>query len=153
MFRAMFSSSVLVCILLVVVACGVCLAETVNINPHKIVLNAQGASDDVQANVHIILDGAWVVDFDVTLALNDGDGDIVVAEAESAFYCVLDDILIVGFDRTALQDNPDVQAMANKTVTATVTGTVTVEDANGDETTTSFSGSDLVEIVAPGKKG
>ena len=51
MFRAMFSSSGLVCILLVVVACGVCLAETVNINPHKIVLNAQGASDDVQANV------------------------------------------------------------------------------------------------------
>ena len=149
MFRAMFDNRVLACVLLVVVACGVCLAETVNINPHKIVLNAQGASDDVQANVHIILDGAWVVDFDVTLAL---DG-IDVAEAESAFYCVLDDILIVGFDRTTLQNNPDVQDMANKTVTATVTGTVTVENADGEEITTSFSGSDLVEIVAPGKKG
>ncbi len=149
MFRAMFSSRVLACILLVVVACGVCLAETVNINPHKIVLNAQGASDDVQANVHIILDGVWVVDFDVTLTL---DG-IVVAEAESAFYCVLDDILIVGFDRTTLQNNPDVQALANKTVMATVTGTVTVENADGEETTTSFSGSDLVEIAAPANKG
>lgn len=152
MFRAMFNSRVLTCILLVVVACGVCLAETVNINPHKIVLNAQGASDDVQANVSIILVGA-VVDFDVTLALDDGDGDIVVTEAESAFYCVLDDILIVGFDRTTLQNNPDVQAMANKTVTATVAGSVTVKNVDGDEITKSFSGSDLVEIVAPGKKG
>ena len=40
-------------VLLVVVVGGVCLAQTVNINPHKIVLNAQGASDDVQANVSI----------------------------------------------------------------------------------------------------
>jgi len=145
----MFSNRVLVCVLLIVMASGVGLAETVNINPHKIVLNAQGAADDVQANVHIILDGAWVVDFDVTLAL---DG-IVVADAESAYYCALDDILIVGFDRTSLQENPDVQALANEIVTATVIGTVTMENADGDQTTVSFGGSDLVEIVAPGKQG
>ena len=132
---------------------GLCWAETVNINPHKIVLNAQGASDDVQANVRIILPGARVVDFDVTLAF---DG-VFVAKAESAYYCVLDDILIVGFDRTELQDNPDVQAMANTTVMATVNGTVTVEVKNLDGSTTpmnvSFGGSDAVEIVAPGAKG
>ncbi len=149
MFKTMFSNRVLVCVLLIVMASGVGLAETVNINPHKIVLNAQGAADDVQANVHIILDGAWVVDFDVTLAL---DG-IVVADAESAYYCALDDILIVGFDRTSLQENPDVQALANEIVTATVIGTVTMENADGDQTTVSFGGSDLVEIVAPGKQG
>jgi len=144
----MFSNRVLACVLLIVMVCGVGLAETVNINPHKIVLNAQGASDDVQANVHIVLAGARVVDFDVTLALN----GTVVAEAESAFYCVVDDILIVGFDRTSLQDNPDVQDLANQTVTATVIGTVTVENAAGDQTTVGFSGSDTVEIVAPSKK-
>ena len=135
-------------ILLVVIVSGVCWAETVNINPHKIVLNAQGAADDVQANVNIVLPGAPVVGFKVTLSLN----DIVVAEAESAFYCVLDNILIVGFDRTKLQSNQDVQLMANNTVTATVTGTVTVENADGDEMVVSFSGSDTVEIVEPGKK-
>ena len=124
-------------------------AETVNINPHKIVLNAQGAADDVQANVRIILPGVWVAGFDVTLAF---DG-VVVAEAESAYYCVLDDILIVGFDRTELQNNDDVQTMANTTVTATVDGTVTVRNSDGVETTVSFGGSDAVEIVAPGAKG
>ena len=124
-------------------------AETVNINPHQIILNAQGASDDVQANVGIILPGARVVDFDVTLSL---DGS-VVAQAESAFYCVLDGILIIGFDRASLQSNPDVQAMANKTVTAIVTGTITVKNADGEEITTSFTSSDMVEIVAPGNKG
>ena len=145
----MLSNRILACVLLIVMTSGMGLAEAVNINPYKIVLNAQGASDDVQANVHIILDSASIVDFYVTLAL---DG-IVVAEAESAFYCVVDNILIVGFDRTSLQANPDVQAMANETVTATVIGTVTVINADGDETTTVFGGSDSVEIVAPGKQG
>ena len=134
---------------LVVLVSGICWGETVNINPYKIVLNAQGASDDVQANVRIVLPGSRVVDFDVTLAL---DG-VVVAEAESAYYCVVDDMLLVGFDRNELQNNPDVQALANSTVTATVTGSVTVTNADGVETTVSFGGSDTVEIVAPGAKG
>ena len=134
-------------VLLVAAVGGLCLAETVNINPFKIVLNAQGASDDVQANIHIVLPGARITDFDATLSL---DGK-VVAEAESAYYCAIDDMLIVGFDRTDLQNNPDVQAMANTTVTATVVGTVTVLNADGDEVTASYSGSDNVEIVGPGK--
>jgi len=127
---------------------GIVLAVPVNINPHKIVLNAQGEFDDVQANVHIVLPGAKIVDYDATLSF---DG-IEVAVAESAFYCVLDDILIVGFDRTELQENEDVQDMANTTVKAIVDGSVTVIDGDGDEITTTFSGSDSVEIVAPGKK-
>jgi len=145
MFKAMCSNRLLAFVLLIV-ASGIGLAETVNINPHKIVLNAQGAADDVQANVHIVLAGSSVEDFYVTLAL---DG-IEVAQAESAFYCVLDDILIVGFDRTDLQNNEDVQDMANTTVEATVTGWVLMA---GEVTPTSFSGSDSVEIVAPGKQG
>jgi hypothetical protein len=146
MLRAMCKSWVLAGVLLVVVASGLCWAETVNINPHKIVLNAKGASDDVQANVRIILDGAWVEEFGVKLFLDGKE----VADAESAFYCVLDDILIVGFDRTELQNNKDVQDMANTTVTATVTGWVLMA---GDTEPTEFSGSDTVEIVAPGKNG
>jgi len=152
MFRTMRSSVLLAGVLLVAAVCGVCLAETVNINPHKIVLNAQGAADDVQANVHIVLPYAPVVDFDVTL-LFDGKK---VAEAESAFYCVIDDILIIGFDRESLQDNQDVQDMANKTVPATVDGYVTVEYADGVQKKIHFISSgegDIVEIVKPGKKG
>lgn len=152
MFRAMCKGCVLAGVLLVVVVSGLCWAETVNINPHKIVLNAKGASDDVQANVSIDLDGAWVVDFDVTLTL-ELEGLVAEIKAESAFYCAPDDILIVGFDRTELQKNENVKAMANETVTATVAGTVTVRDAAGDETTASFNGSDTVEIVAPAKNG
>ena len=147
MFGTMSSKVLLASVLLVAAVSGVCLAETVNINPHKIVLNATGAADDVQANVHIVLPSAWIVEFNATLSF---DG-IDVAQAESARYCLIDDILIIGFDRTSLQD--DVQDMANKTVTATVEGSVTVINALGDETSVSFSGSDTVEIVKPGKKG
>jgi len=148
MFRAMCKGCVVAGVLLVAVVGGLCWAETVNINPHKIVLNAKGAFDDVQANVNIALPGATIVDYEVTLAL---DGK-VVAYAESAFYCVWDNILIVGFDRTKLQDNEDVQDMANTTVKATVDGWVTVKKPDGEEVTRSFNGSDTVEIVAPSKK-
>ena len=145
----MSSRILLAGLLLVAAPSGVCLAETVNINPHKIVLNAVGAADDVQANVHIVLPGARIVEFDVTLFFN----GIPVAQAESARYCLIDDMLIIGFDRTSLQDNKDVQKMANKTVTAAVDGSVTVAIADDDEIPVSFSGSDTVEIVQPGKKG
>jgi len=152
MFRTMSSRVLLVGVLLLAISSGVCLAVTVNINPHKIVLNAEGKADDVQANIPIILASAKIVEFDVILSFNDGTGNIAVAEAESARYCLIDDMLIIGFDRTELQDNPDVQDMANSTVEATVEGSVTVINADGDEIVTGFCGSDMVEIVKPGKK-
>ena len=148
MFRATRSRVLLTGVLLVAAVSGVCLAETVNINPHKIVLNAKGAADDVQANVHIVLPGARIVEFDATLSFN----GIVVAQAESARYCLIDDMLIIGFDRDSLQDNQDVQDMANTTVEATVEGYVIVEIAGGVQIETCFSGSDMVEIIKPGKK-
>jgi len=153
MFRTMRSRVLLAGVLLVAAVSVVCLADAilevnVNINPHKIVLNAQGNADDVQANVHIDLASADITAFEATLSFDGTE----VAEAESAFYCLIDDILIIGFDRTSLQDNEDVQDMANTTVEATVNGSVTVINAYGDETTKIFSGSDWVEIVKPGKK-
>ncbi len=148
MFRTMSSRALLAGVLLVAAVSVVCLAETVNINPHKIVLNAEGEADNVQANIPMVLPSARIVDFDVTLEFN----DIVVAQAESARYCLIDDMLIIGFDRTDLQNNPDVQDMANSTVTAAVDGYVTVENSVGDKTTRSFSGTDMVEIVKPGNK-
>ena len=148
MFRATSNRVLLTGVLLVAAVGGLCLAETVNINPHKIVLNADGNADDVQANIPMVLPSARIVDFAVTLSFN----GTVVAEAESARYCLIDDMLIIGFDRTELQDNPDVQNMANSTVTAKVEGSVTVRNADGKKETTEFSGSDKVKIVAPGKK-
>jgi len=148
MFRTMSSRVLLAGVLLVAVVMAVCLAEeivNVSINPYKIVLNAQGAADDVQANVSIGLSSARIPVFDVELWFDDE----LVAEAVSARYCLIDHILIIGFDREKLLANPDVIAMGNSIVEATVAGTVT--DNNG--LTKEFSGSDMVEIVAPGKNG
>ena len=122
-------------------------AEHVSICPHKIILNAEGQSDDVQAIVEIVLPSAYLESFEAVLYL---DG-VKVAVAESAYYCALDDNLIIGFDRTDLQNNPDVQALAGQTVVAEVVGSVVVD--RGDELVeVSFSGSDTVEILKPGNK-
>jgi len=126
---------------------GSVLGETVNVCPHKIVLNAEGNSDDVQAIVRMVLPSADIVSFDVVLRFDGVD----VAVAESAFYCIVDDNLIVGFDRQELQSNPDVIALAGQEVLATVEGHVVVS-VGGALFTREFSGSDYVEIVKPGKK-
>ena len=148
MLKAMFSSRVLMGVLLIAVVIGICWAVEVvtvrvSINPYKIVLNAKVDEDvDVQANIPGTGLGASVTGHDVDLFFNDID----VADSESAFYCLIDDMLIIGFDRTELQNNPDVQAMANTTVTATVAGYV----MTGVDTKYHFSGTDnTVEIVVP----
>ena len=145
--------SLAVCLFVTFILCigaaGVVSAEEpVSVCPHKIVLNAEGNSDDVQAIVHLYLPSADIVSFDVVLLL---DG-VEVATAESAFYCLIDNNLIVGFDRQELQDNADVAALANEgEVVATVEGSVVVM-AGGVPVEKEFSGSDLVEVVKPGKK-
>ena len=127
---------------------GPALAEDpVQICPHRIILNAQGSSDDVQAIVRLVLPSAQIDSFDVVLYL---DG-VEVALAESAFYCVVDDNLIIGFDREDLQSNPDVIALAGQEVVATVEGAVVVS-ADGILFTREFIGSDSVEILKPGRK-
>jgi len=118
--------------------------DPVQMSPHKICLNAEGQSDDVQAIVRMWLPSPHLVDFDVKLYF---DGT-QVAVAESAFYCVIDDNLIIGFDRATLQSNPDVVALGGQEVLATVQGLVTV-DGYG---VFGFGGSDYVEILKPGKK-
>lgn len=120
------------------------LAETVKIAPHRIILNAEGDFDDVQAIVSIVLPSADIDAYEVGLSLEGVD----VATAVSAYYCPIHENLIVGFDRQDLQDNPDVKALAGQTVTATVDGWVEVSDGE----TFDFAGSDLVEIVKPGRK-
>jgi hypothetical protein len=119
--------------------------EHVKISPHKIVLNAEGKADDIQAIVQLFLPSPYITNFEVTLWFD----DTVVAEAESAFYCVQHDNLIIGFDRQDLQDNDDVIALAGKKVVATVEGYVDVE---GYDSSFTFTGTDKVKIVKPGKK-
>ena len=152
MFRVMRNRVFLAGVLLLLVAAVsvVCLADEgddiVNINPYKIVLNAEGAFDDVQANIPFLgLSSARIEEFYVTLSFEKIE---VVVEAESARYCEIDDMLIIGFDRTDLQDKLADEISTTTTVTATVDGYVTVIN----EMPTYFKGSDTVEVVKPGKK-
>jgi hypothetical protein len=75
-----------------------------------------------------------------------------VSEAYAVRYCAIDDVLSVSFDRTALQENPDVRALAGLVVEARVEGSVTVLD---DEAATEvfLFGYDEMEILNPGLVG
>ena len=125
-------------------------AGAITISPHKLVLNSQGNAEDVQAIIPIGIPSGYA--FTTGEATLEFDG-VEVAVSISMRYCYVDDNLIVGFDKEELLQHPEVIALAGMTVTATVQGTFTITDADGNTSTRDFSGSDQVEIVAPGKNG
>ena len=128
--------------------------EYVNIAPHRIILNAkcEGAEQDIQAIISIVLSSSRITDFEVTLWLGDV-GDIEIVKAQGLRYCIVDYNLLASFNRQVIQDHPDVIDQANQgLVKFTVAGSVTVSNSDGVETTTEFDGNDLVEILAPGNQ-
>jgi hypothetical protein len=130
----------------------VCQAETITMAPHKIILNAQGQSDDFQAVINMsMLGGYSLSDYEVSLSF---DGQFI-ALAESFRYCPIDDNFLAGFDREEVLNNPVVISMAGGMVDATVAGWFTAVNAEGDSYTREFSGTDKVEILAQSgdKKG
>ena len=127
---------------------GYSLAGAITISPHKLILNSQGNAEDVQAIVPMFITSGYM--FTTGEATLEFDG-IEVAVSISMRYCYVDDNLLIGFDKEELLQNPDVIAMAGTTVTARVEGSFTATNADGDTYTKDFSGTDQVEIVAPGK--
>jgi hypothetical protein len=123
--------------------------EEMTMSPYKIILNAKGQFEDMQAVIRIPLEAGYTLDdYQVSLAF---DG-ITVGEAISFRYCYIDDNFLAGFDRTEVQASPAVIAMANTLVTATVSGWFTAVNGEGNSYMQNFSCSDQVEIIDPDKK-
>ena len=143
--RAVVSSLIIVAAFLIAMP-SISLAEDMTVGPHKIVLNAKGNFEDVQAVIRMPMTPGYVLaDWQVTMSFN----SILVSEAYAFRYCPIDDNFLASFDRTALQANPDVIAMANTTVVATVEGWYTGVASDGDSYTHEFFCTELVEIVDP----
>ncbi len=124
------------------------LAESITIAPYRIILNAKGQFEDLHVVVRMpIPAGYQVTDTVASLYFN----GIEVSQAFAAVYCYIDDNLLVSFDRTELQANPDVVSMANSVVQAEIVGYVVLTNADGDEIQQNFSGIAPVEILKPGK--
>lgn len=123
-------------------------ATAMTMSPHMLVLNSVGSSEDVQAIIPLVITSGYTFTSGEATLRFDG---VEVATTVSMRYCYIDDNLIVSFDKTALLQNPDVIAMAGMIVTAEVEGSFTATDGDGNTYTQDFSGTDEVEIVAPGK--
>lgn len=136
-------------VLFIIAAPTVSHSEEMTMSPYKIILNAKGQFEDMQAVIRMSMDAGYILsDYQVSLALN----GVTVGEAISFRYCYIDDNFLAGFDRTAVQANPDVIALANTTVTATVEGWFTAVNSEGDTYTQYFSCTDTMEIIDPDKK-
>jgi hypothetical protein len=127
---------------------GNCRAETMNFTPNRIILNASGNFTDVQAIFGLALPGFSQLDSCVAYLKFDGQE---VADSYSAHYCVVDENLLVAFDRTAVQEVS--QEFAGELVEAFVSGEVRYLDSGGNLYTTVFEGTDEVEILEPGRRG
>ena len=124
------------------------MAEVLTISPFKIVLNAQGQYDDVQAVIRMPMESGYsLADYEVTLKFD----NTPISEAFDFRYCYIDDNFLASFDRISLQANPDVIALANTIVIATVEGWYSAVNGDGESYTRSFSYTDTVEILDPDK--
>jgi len=93
--------------------------ESITLAPYRIVLNAEGNWDDVQAVIRMPLaPGYSLSGFEVGLYFDDA----LVCYAKSFRYCYLDDNFLTGFDREAVQEYAQVNDLGNTIVTATVSG-------------------------------
>ena len=127
----------------------ICSSQTMNIAPHKIILNADGKTQTILAIVGMTLEigYVWVTDHDISLDLD----ETFITKAVSVRYCPIDDNLLISFDRNVVQTDTDVVEMAGTSVQADVYGSFII--SNGSETITkTFSAVDTVEIVKPGNK-
>lgn len=127
--------------------------ESITIAPYKIVLNAEGNWDDVQAVIRMPLASGYSLSgFQVGLSFDDD----LVCYAKSFRYCYLDDNFLAGFDREVVQAYAESNDLGNTFVTATVSGWFSADlFSDGelvDSYTREFIGYDEVELMAPGKK-
>ena len=111
-------------------------------SPHKIILNADPAAENNQDIQAIINYSAYVpinlADAESTLSfvVTDEDGIItgIIAEFDhinDVKYCYIDDNFLISFDRGEIQNNPEVQNLAN-TGLVTVTVEVTFDGQSFD---------------------
>jgi len=120
--------------------------SSITISPYRIVLNSQGQHEDVLVIIRKALPSGYrITGFQLSL-LFDG---IEVVQAYALRYCYVDDNFLASFDRTTIQENPDVLAMAGSEVLGRIEGTYTAENADGDIWQDTLSGQDLVEIMDP----
>lgn len=124
--------------------------QSMNVAPHKWILNAQGNALDVLAIYGGSMPAGGVIsDFHVILQLDGVD----VASAIDFEYCYVDNNYIAHFDKTALFSHPWVQSLAGTTVTAALVGSYEVTLPDGSIMAFMVPVlADVVEIVKPGKK-
>ena len=148
--RNLIVATIMLGVMLVIAGPLTVRADEMTMSPHRIILNAQGQFENVQAVIRIPLKSGYVLaDYDVTLSF---DG-IAISDAYEFRYCYIDDNFLASFERTPIQVNPVVIAMAGETVCATVEGWFSATSADGTSYTQTFSCNDLVDIVDPDKRG
>ena len=113
----------------------------VNISPFKIILNADGSSDDIQAKIPMALPAGEITDFEASLLIGDADEILITSDF---YYCAIDNILHIYFDRKTVLDYLKDNEIEGKGLIAEVWGSFYV----GDEYV-EFEGDDIVEVLDP----
>lgn len=120
---------------------GYVLAETVNISPFKIILNADGNSEDIQARIPMVIAaGNSITDFEASLRIDNANDTVVAIDF---YYCAIDDILHIYFDRKEV-----LQYLKDNEIKGEVTAAVWGSFYDFDNLV-EFSGYDDVVVIDP----
>lgn len=124
----------------------------VSITPHRIILNAAGQWESVDALIDMRLPSGYsILDFAIVLWFGEEYDEALAFWAFDLEYCYIDSNFFAAFNRQEIQDDADVWAIAGYAIPTTVEGYYRAINADGVIVTCEFRGYDLVDLLAPSK--
>jgi hypothetical protein len=131
-----------------------------SVSPSRIILNAEcvGSSQDIQATFGVTITSGSIVDLNANfyfMIIDPDTGDDVavwVCWTDSFHYCWIDDNLMVYFDRAVIQDKAVANDLVDEECKVKVECSFSILSSDGSKEDRNLSGTDIVEILAPGKK-
>ena len=123
--------------------------QNMSVSPDVINLNAQGNFENVQCHYGAYIASTVITSHSIEVCFNGS----YIMQACYVEYCPVDNILFVEFNRTAFQNHPIVQALANKgPKELTINGSFTVLTATGNTIVYQVDRLGYLEIIKPGGK-
>ena len=134
--------------------------DAMSVSPSRIILNAEcvGSSQDIQATFGVTIQSGSIVDLNANFyfMITDPDtGDDVavwVCWTDSFHYCWIDDNLMLSFERDTIQEEAVTYGLVNTDCEVFVECSFSILSSDGSKEDKYLSGTDVVEILAPGKK-
>ena len=123
--------------------------QTMSVAPNVINLNTQGNYENIKGSYSAVIASTVITNHSIQVSFN----GTYIMQATYVWYCPIDHILFVEFDRTVFKNHPAVVAQANQgPKPLTIIGNFSVLTSTGNTIVYAVDRLGYAEIIKPGNK-